>query len=394
MIIYPRSMLPNIEKELDTKQAVVITGMRGVGKTTILNYLFNKIASKNKVIFDFENPLHRKIFEEENYDLVWENLKQFSVTSDQRAYIFLDEVQNLPKISSLAKYMIDHFNTKFFLTGSSSFYLENLFPESMSRRKLVFELYPLTFSEFLTFSEVKRENYSTFFEKSRGKNYILYQKLIPFWKEYMEYGGFPEIVLEKNINRKKELLSEIFTSYYEKDVKSLADFRDLSKLRDCILLLCDRVGSKADIAKLASSLALSRETVYHYLEFLQDSYLINLLPKHTGSTDRRVAGGKKVYLCDAGLLNYLGHPSSGVLLESAVFTTLRPNHTLSYYDKEGRSEIDFVVDGKIGIEVKTSSSKREGAHLALRANSARLSEFYIISQEYTKLPQTILATNI
>jgi len=394
MAFYPRDILHVLEKELTTKQAVVITGMRGVGKTTILRHLFVRTASSNKVMLDFENPLIRKLFEEENYDTIWENLAQFRLTKNEQAFLFLDEVQNLPQISSIAKYMLDHWRTKFFLTGSSSFYLKNLFAESMSGRKLVFELFPLTFAEFLIFRGVDRKESHDFSEISKNKNYIAYQKLIPLWKEYCEFGGFPEVVLEGDRARKRALLTEIFTSYYERDVKTLADFRDLAKLRDCVLLLVDRVGSKVDVVKLAASLSLSRETVYHYLEFLQDSYLVSLLPKHTASIDRSVAGGKKVYLCDTGLVSVLGHPSSGQLFESAVFEALRPKHKLSYYDREGRSEIDFVVDGTVGLEVKKSPSKRDSAHLTMRADSAGLKERYVISWEYTNLQQTILATEL
>ena len=264
----------------------------------------------------------------------------------------------------------------------------------MSNRKFIFELFPLTFLEFLTFKEVKREKIADFAGKSRFKNNIAYQKLLPLWKEYSKFGGFPEVVLENDYGRKTLLLNSIFTSYYEKDVKTLADFRDLSKLRDCILLLSDRVGSKIDIAKLASSLFLSRETIYNYLEFLQGSYLVSLLPKFTGSIDRKVAGGKKVFLCDTGLLNILGHPSSGQILESSVFETLKPHHELSFFDKEGKSEIDFVVDNQYGLEVKTASSKRDVHNLKLRLTSAGLKKGFIISQEYTTVPQTILTVSL
>src|SRR3989338_7715969 len=154
MIFYPRKILPSLEKELYTSQMIVLTGMRRVGKTTIIRYLFEKVRSSNKALFDLENPLHRKVFEEEDYDAVWANLVHFNIKKEDRAFIFLDEIQNLPSIPNVAKYLYDHSKTKFFMTGSSSFYLKNLFSESMSNRKIVFELYPLTFSEFLIFKKI------------------------------------------------------------------------------------------------------------------------------------------------------------------------------------------------------------------------------------------------
>ncbi|OGG25782.1 hypothetical protein A2960_05490 [Candidatus Gottesmanbacteria bacterium RIFCSPLOWO2_01_FULL_39_12b] len=393
-MFYPRKILPSLEKELYTSQMIVLTGMRRVGKTTIIRYLFEKVRSSNKALFDLENPLHRKVFEEEDYDAVWANLVHFNIKKEDRAFIFLDEIQNLPSIPNVAKYLYDHSKTKFFMTGSSSFYLKNLFSESMSNRKIVFELYPLTFSEFLIFKKISRITKDSFASKAKEKNKIAYRKLIPFWREYVELGGFPEVVLEENLERKRMLLNEIFTSYFERDVKTLADFKDLTKIRDLILLLADRVGSKLDIVKLSSILSLSRETVYNYLEFLQASYFISLLSKHTGSIDRKVAGGKKVYLCDTGLTNILGKVSAGQLFEAGVFENFRPDYNLSYFDKEGFSEIDFIADGKIGFEVKTSVSAKESASLARRMISAKLKEGYLISSEYSPTPGVILATDL
>src|SRR5919109_3300146 len=216
---FERKIFANLRGELDKKEILVITGMRRVGKTTALHYLYELVESKNKVVLDLENPLNRKVFDEENYDSIWNNLKQFGITGSEKAYIFIDEVQNLPEISRVIKYLYDHWDVKFILTGSSSYYLRNLFPESLSGRKIVFELFPLNFSEFLVFKNFHRAPLNTFAEKASGKNRIAFSSLEPYYREYMEYGGFPSVVLEENPDRRKMLLSEIFTSYFEKDAK-------------------------------------------------------------------------------------------------------------------------------------------------------------------------------
>jgi predicted AAA+ superfamily ATPase len=372
-MFYRRQILTKLERELDTKQIIVLTGMRQVGKTTLLKHLFEQIDTENKAFFDLGNPLHRKIFEEENYDSVWNNLKAFGVTNSSKAYLFLDEVQNLPEISQVVKYFYDHWKVKFFLTGSSSYYLKNLFPESLAGRKIIFELYPLTFSEFLSFNNVKKEKVSS---------KIAHELYLPYYKEYMEYGGFPSVVLEKDLQRKKVLLNEIFTSYFEQDAKSLADFKDISKLRDLILLLAPRIGSRIEIAKLASSLNLSRETVYSYLSFLEQTYFITLLPKYTKSIDRQAAGSKKLFLCDCGLSNILGNTSEGQVFEQSVYQNLRPFHKIAYYSRGGNNEIDIVVDEKIGYEVKMNGSKRDFANLVKRSKVAKVSESFLITLEY------------
>lgn len=393
-MLYTRQILKQLEPELDTKEVTVITGMRRVGKTTVLTYLFGLVKSENKILLDLENPIHRKVFEEDNYDAVWNNLKQFGVDNKKKAYIFLDEVQNLPDISRVVKYLYDHWDVKFILTGSSSYYLRNLFPESLAGRKIIFEMYPLTFAEFLVFKEMKREAPEEFSQKALNKNKISYEKLISYYNEFVEFGGFPSVVLEENFERKKTMLSEIFTSYFEKDAKNLSDFRDMSKLRDLILLLVPRVASHIDISKLSSTLSVSRETVYNYLSFLEKTYFIFLLPKYSGSIDRMAAGSKKLFLCDCGIANVLGRISAGQLLEQSVFQNLRAEKRLSYYNKDGKSEIDFIVGEAVGIEVKTSVSRQDIANLKKRAESARLAEYYVISAQFSEDKKAILVTDL
>ena len=393
-MLFPRQVFQKLESELTTKEVTVITGMRRVGKTTALMHLFDLIRSENKAILDLENPLHRKVFEEENYDNVWNNLKQFGVTNDTKAYLFLDEVQNLPEVSRVVKYLYDHFDVKFFLTGSSSYYLRNLFPESLAGRKIIFEMFPLNFAEFLVFKQVKREAFDSFALKAKKKNKIAYERLIPYYNEFLEFGGFPSVVLENDPERKKTMLSEIFTSYFEKDAKNLADFRDMSKLRDLILLLIPRVGSRIEIGKLANDLSVSRETVYNYLSFLEQTYFIYLLSKHSGSIDRQAAGSKKLFLCDCGMANVLGRISQGQLLEQSVFQNLRFSHKLSFYSKEGASEIDFIVDDNIALEVKMSMSQQDLANLKRRSAGLHIDQAYVLALQYTQNKEGILVIDM
>ena len=394
MTFYPRIILPELEKELITSEITVITGMRQVGKTTLLDHLFSLIESSNKVQLDLENPLNRKIFENDHYDAIWNSLAVFGVNNQSKAYILLDEVQHLPLIGSVVKYLSDHYDIKFILTGSSSYYLKNLFPESMAGRKLIFEVYPLTFSEFLLFKGVTVANSLLFSEKALSKNNISYIKLVPLYQEYLEFGGFPKVVLQQVPERKKALLSEVFTSYYENDVKTLADFKDTTKLRDLILLLIPRVGSRIELTKIANSLGVSRETVYSYLSFLEKTYFISLLSKFSGSIDRQAAGTQKLFFCDVGIVNHLGKASEGQLLEQAIFQNLHIDHKLHFYNKDGGSEIDFIVDEKIALEVKTSASKRDIDHLRKRSKGLDISENYVVSREYSEEKEVILATDI
>ncbi|MEK7203037.1 MAG: ATP-binding protein, partial [Patescibacteria group bacterium] len=283
---YPRKILSQIEKQIKSKEIIILTGMRRTGKTTLYGMLFERIKSENKVFLDMENPIEQKIFEEKDYNNILLNLAEKGIDSKKKSYIFLDEIQAMPQAIKAVKYLYDHYNIKFFLTGSSSFYLKNFFSESLAGRKFVFEIFPLDFEEFLIFKNKTKQFYKSFSQKDKNKNKISYEKNKKDYEEYMEFGGFPGVVLSKNKIDKKLRLNDIFKSYFEKDVRTLANFKEVKALRDIILLLMQRVGSKLEISKLASEIGVSRETVYSFLSFLEATYFVYFIKPFSKNVDR------------------------------------------------------------------------------------------------------------
>ena len=235
-MLFTRKILKSLTEQLDKPEIVVLTGMRRAGKTTLLNMIYEKIESDNKTFLDLTNPIHQMIFEEKNYDNIWPNLKEYNITPKEKTYIFLDEIQQKPDIMNVIKYFYDHFKVKFFLTGSSSFYFKNLFPESLAGRKVIFEIFPLDFEEFLIFKKQKKTFYRDFKIKEKEKNKISYEKYKKFYDEYLFHGGFPQAVIEEDINRKRQWIEDIFKSYFEIDVRTLANFKQINIFRDLIFL--------------------------------------------------------------------------------------------------------------------------------------------------------------
>jgi len=316
---FHRKILEKVELQFNTREIILITGMRRVGKTTLLQMIFDKISNDNKVFLDIENILEQKIFEELDYNNIWANLAAYGINNKNRAYIFLDEIQAMPNIVKAIKYLYDHYDVKFFLTGSSTYYLKNLFPESLAGRKIIFEMFPLSFEEFLQFRNINKVHQKSFRDKALKKNKIIFEKTQKLFDEYLTFGGFPQVVLSDDISQKKLYLKDIFTSYFEMDIKRMANFREMSYFRDMLLLIMQRVGSKLEISKLASEIGISRETVYSYLAFLEGSYFIFRIPPFSRNVDREVSGTKKIYFCDNGIINLFGKVSKGALLENAVF---------------------------------------------------------------------------
>ncbi|MEK7119033.1 MAG: ATP-binding protein [Patescibacteria group bacterium] len=377
-----RKLYQKIWDRIDTPEAIVVTGMRRVGKTVLLRQVYDDLASQNKLFLDLENPVNQKYFEEENYEAIRYQLEVLGVNSTARAYIFLDEIQFVKNVPSVVKYLMDHYPYKFFLTGSASFYLKNLFSESLAGRKILYELFPLDFAEFI---ELKGQNMTV----PRGKiNEALYQTVIPLYREYVEYGGFPGVVGKSSLDEKKEALKEIFTSYFNKEVLGIGAFRNNAVVRDLLLLLAARVGNKIDVQKLSAELGVSRVTINEYLAFLEGTYFITLVSPHSTNRDTEIRGAKKVYLCDTGLLNTLGNVEFGAVFENMIFHQFRNSGEVKYYQRKSLVEVDFVVNGKESWEVKTKASSQDLKRVERLGGELELKKNHVVSFEWVDLPVT------
>lgn len=373
-----RDITSSIRAVLDSPEAIVVTGMRRTGKTTLLRSLMDEISTDNRLFLDLENPANRKLFEEPNYDRIADNLRFLGLDLKRKAFLFLDEVQFLRSIPSVVKYLIDHFSLKCILTGSAVFYLKNLFGESLAGRKYTFDLYPLSFREFLRFkgNPVKLEALRDTVTEA------MHESISRWYDEYLLYGGFPGVVLKESAKEKEMMLDEIFTSYYQMEVVQLGDFRRTNAIRDLILLLMERSGSRLDVQKLAKELGVVRETVNNFLSFLEGTYFIRLIRPYSTSRDTEIRSQQKVYVCDTGLMNRFARVASGSLFENAAFLALRQRGEVSYYMKKSGVEIDFVLNGTTAFEIKQKAETKDLARLKKRAADINITESRIVSRRF------------
>ncbi len=384
-MIKPRQILPKIEKFYNSREAIIITGMRRTGKTTILKEVYNRIDSNNSFFIDLENPLNRKYFEEDNYERIKNTLSGLGIDFSTRAYIFIDEIQFLPNLPSVVKYFIDHYNTKFFLTGSASFYLKNLFTESLSGRKFVFHLHPLNFQEFLSF----KDSSIVISSQTETISQPLYESISILYDEFITYGGFPGVVLKETIEEKKRSLDDIFTSFYNLEVIQLGDFRRNDSIRDLMLLLMQRTGTKLDIQKLSKELEVSRPTIKEYISFLNDTFFIKTISPLSKGRDTEIRKSPKVYICDSGLVNHIVKIDTGRLFENTVFQHLHQKGDIHYYQRKSGVELDFILNRKYGYEIKTSPNQSDLKKIDALSKDLGLEKHTLISKRYSTLPGII-----
>ncbi len=382
MSMQKRHILSQLAKKIETDEIVVITGSRQVGKTTAVQWVLDQIPSQNKHYFDLENLADRELFEVKDYNSLIGEFEKLGLSVEKKLYIVLDEIQLLANLPSVIKYLYDRYQIKFFLTGSSSYYIKNRFVESMAGRKVIYELFPLSFQEFLDF---------------RGVEYVLppelsidadfsgaaYEKLHTYYKEYIEYGGLPKVVLTPDVERKRRLLEEIFSSYINLDVQTLADFKSTTDLRRVIKLLAARVGNRLNVSELANITGLNRQTIDAYIEFLEQTYLITTIPAYSNSEDVQTRLLKKIYFIDTGIAAINADLSSGSKFENTVRHQLALYTQLSYFsDRNGEIDFIFSYQGrKIGIEVKETPTNTDQDVLSRRANKLQLDTACLIGKE-------------
>ncbi len=150
----------------------------------------------------------------------------------------LDEIQYAPNVPSIVKYLYDAAQTagqpgiKFILTGSSSFYLKHLFTESLSGRKVVFEMFPLSFGEFLAFRGVAYRPRASLADMVFDP--YEYERLKGHYEEYLAHGGLPEVALAPTPETKTEILNDVLSSYINIDIRVLADFQKIAELQQLL----------------------------------------------------------------------------------------------------------------------------------------------------------------
>jgi predicted AAA+ superfamily ATPase len=376
-----------LKKELDKKEAIVLTGPRQVGKTTTLKWLLSHVKD-NKIYLDLTLESTEQLFNYSNYNNIANQLQGMGLDFSKRATIAIDEIQYSKNIPRIIKYLYDSYDIKFILTGSSSYYLKNHFIESLSGRKLIFEMLPLSFDEFVKFQNVKykakpinlNEPKKWCFDK------FAYETLNSYYEEYIEFGGFPAIAMSEGKERKKQMLDVIYSSYINMDVQQLADFKSTTELKKLIKLLGARVGSRLNIDELSKIVGLSRPTISNYLSFLEQTYLIKLVPAFSGSADVRERLPKKVYFIDTGIANINADLSGGAKFENTVCHQLGFFGKLFFYNGKN-GEIDFIMQrekSNIAIEVKETPINDYMQLAEKHAKKIDISEVGLVGRFYNK----------
>lgn len=372
-----RDLFANLKSHLKERPATVITGMRRVGKSTLIKALLDIIPGKNKIYLDLERIENRLIFKQATYQEMEQFLEVRGLDLTKKCTIALDEIQLLPEIVSVIKYWYDTYNVKFIVTGSSSFYLKNRFSESLAGRKKIFDLEPLTFGEYLRFKGFEEQTFQKFsLQKFSEGFYTQYKK---HYDDFVRYGGFPEVSLMDKNKSKVAMLEDILNAYIDMDVKILSDYSLNDELYKLIRLLATRVGSKVDISKLASVAGLNRNKITNYINLFEQTYFLVKLAPHTNNVDKEISQQAKYYFSDSGLLNLTSEVPIGKLFENAIINQFkRKGGSVNFYQKKTGQEIDLIWKENTAIEIKTTPTQSDLTALKSRAKLVNLNKTLLV----------------
>lgn len=344
--ILPRSSFQYLLESKSTAIDILI-GARRVGKTSIMKNIINNllnsgVESKQIVYFVADARISKNIIPE---DIIKYVKVTFNLKPSNKIYLFLDEIQDMNDWQRSVKYLYDNLNIKLYITGSSSLILKSE-TSKLTGRFILHEVLGLNYQEYLDFT--------------KQKPYKLQSKNTTLVTEYLQIGGYPEYVL----NRDRQALSGIIESTLYRDLLSEYGIRNPAFLKDLLDYLADKVTNPVSNQNIARDLKVNDDTARFYLKYLQDVYLIYPVYRKGRSHKISKSSVPKYYFNDTGVLNIRSlSPKEGLLAENAVYLQLRRKA----FSKE---HIDIHYNEYDGIEVDFDNRKGELTEVKFRNNLA------------------------
>ena len=363
-MLYKRKIQKDINKWLLKDEIIILNGPRQVGKTSLLELLREELKRKkikNEMIFDF-NLEDIEILNELNKSP--KNILNYIKIKNKKNYFLIDEIQYLDNPSNFLKYLYDEHRDKIKLivTGSSSLELKAKLQDSLAGRKIVFNICPLCFEEFLRFKKVKFLDYYN----SKDIPATIQAKFKRYLDEYLLFGGMPKVVLTSSKENKKILLKNYINDYINKDIRAIGKIENLLKFNQLVKILSNQIGNLLNINELTNTLSLPRKEIENYINILEYTFVLHKINPYYKNIRSQIIKMPKIYLFDLGLRNQIlnnfvdlsGRTDAGNLFENFIYLELKQNinkEDIYFYRTIHKAEIDFVFerDGNVyPIEVK------------------------------------------
>ena len=327
-----RAQLAEVERAAQLPHAVIISGLRRVGKSTLLAQLAHRLGENQFYYINFEDERFLGFQPEDANDLYQALLELFG----ERRIFIIDEVQNIPGWEHFVRRFMD-MGAKFYITGSNASLLSRELGTRLTGRYVPVELFPFSFAEFLRFRGETQPDLRRLTTLDAAR---LQQQL----DDYLHLGGVPDALKYPEL----PLLRTLYDDVLYRDIATRYRIEEVRALKELAFYLISNPASQVSFNKLKDQFHLgSVNTIKNYIEFLENSWLIFTLNVYDYSVKRQQIAAKKVYPIDTGLANAVGFAFSantGRLIESLVFLALRRRtNEIYYYTTPAGYEVDFYL---------------------------------------------------
>jgi len=354
----PQLVQRNISLDLNVPKTITLIGPRRSGKTFLFYQLMKTLIAqgipKERIMYlNFEDP-RLYPFQWKDIDQVIEAYSELFPEQKGDKYVFLDEVQEIDGWEHAVRALSDRPGFRTFLTGSSSKLLSTDIATSLRGRTLSYSIMPFSFSEVLRSNDIsvdRRTPYS-------NKRHVIKKVL----EEYMEFGGYPEVVLAQSRDTKVRILREYFNTMIVRDLVERFHIRNILLLKEMTIFLITNMSNLFSISGYHRSVKerhdVSKKTIMTFLSYLEDVHLVFPVKMYSTSLRAQQANPVKVYGVDVGLRTAIGFYTSeeyGKIIENLVFLELmhrkftRPMMDIFYW-RGKNTEVDFVLKEGRDIE--------------------------------------------
>ncbi len=353
----PREILSDILAGLESPKILVITGLRRVGKSTLLAQIAHTHLDDNYYFVNFEDE-RLLSFTADQFDRLHEAL--IGLFGDRKIFLF-DEIQNVPEWERFVRRLHDQ-GYRFIITGSNSSLLSEELGTKLTGRSLRYELFPFSYKEYLQFQGIDPPEIFALTTRKRGA-------LLKNCREYLLYGGIPDALKYPQL----DILKTLYDDVLYRDIAARYRIDNVKILQELAFYLVSNPTSEISYNKLKTHLKLgSANTVKKYIGYLENTWLFFTTNKYAYSVKEQQIAAKKVFSIDTGLLNSVGFSFSeniGKLMENLVFLHLRRNHQdIFYYKTKQNHEVDFYIPSQhLAIQVSQDLNVEETRKRELRS---------------------------
>ena len=358
-----RTMLSDLQNHLNQKEITLIIGPRQVGKTTLMKKLKKYLddAWKKTLFLNLDIENDKQFFgTQEKF------LQKVQLEIGGSGFVFIDEIQKKENAGIFLKWIYDmDLPYKFIISGSGSLELKEKIHESLAGRKRMFECFPVSFLEFIDFKTAYKfsDTLQDFFllEQEKTQNYLV---------EYLNFGGYPRVILETEFSEKKAMIDEIYRSYVSKDISYLLKIEKEEAFMMMLKIIASQAWELLNYSQLAAQVGVNELTLKNYLYYAINTFAVKQVSPFFRNKQKEILKAKMLYFNDLGMRNYmlglmgnLDNPAHlWFVFQNFVYKLLYEKYCttslqIKFWRTTDQTKVDFILeDGErvTPVEVKYS----------------------------------------